>query len=76
MKKERLEFIMKFPMIFGMFCFAFVFVARYIKPILELKIPFDLDIIFIIGVVGFVVSFICSLVYLIYTLIKFKREKN
>ena len=60
MKKERLEFIMKFPMIFGMFCFAFVFVARYIKPILELKIP----------------SFICSLVYLIYTLIKFKREKN
>ena len=76
MKKERLEFIMKFPMILGMFCFAFVFVARYIKPILELKIPFDLDIISIIGVVGFVVSFICSLVYLIYTLIKFKLEKN
>jgi len=76
MKKETLEFIMKFPMIFGIFCFAFVFVARYLRPILEQKLPFDLNIISIIGVIGFTISFASSLIYLIYSLLKFKKEKN
>lgn len=76
MKKEKLEFLMKFPMVLGIFCFAFVFVARYIRPILELKIPFNLDIISIIGVIGFGVSFTISLIYLSYSIIKFKKEKK
>lgn len=76
MKKEKIEFLMKFPMILGIFCFAFVFVARYIKPILELKLPFDLNIVSIIGIVGFAISFTISLIYLIYSLIKFKKGKK
>lgn len=76
MKKEKLEYIIKLPMIFGIFCFSFVFVARYVRPILELKIPFKLDIISTIGIIGFLISFIISLIYLIYSLIKFKKGKK
>lgn len=76
MKKTKLDLLMKFPMIFGLFCFTFVFVARYIRPIIEVKLPFKLDIISALGIVGFGISFSISLIYLIYSIIKYKKGKK
>lgn len=73
---KKLEFLMKIPMIIGIFCFAFVFVARYIRPIIEVKLPFKLDIISYIGMTLFALSFLSALIYLIYCLQKYKRVKK
>ena len=70
MKKTKLDLLMKFPMIFGLF------VARYIRPIIEVKLPFKLDIISALGIVGFGISFSISLIYLIYSIIKYKKGKK
>lgn len=76
MKKSSIEIIMKVPMAIGVFCFVFVIVGRYVKPIIEYKLPFKIDIISYIGVGLFALSFVVSLIYLVYSLINYKNKSK
>ena len=74
--KNKLDILLKCLMIISIFAFAFVLVGKYLRPIISMKMPFNIDIIAYIGTFLLVLDFLIVLIYLIINIRKYKNRNK